>query len=136
MSTANGSLGGDQPARPGGKRRLTVISAGASFRGDLASGDPVEVHGTLEGDSRVTARFTVGETGRVFGNIDAAIVIVAGEVTAGMLTAEKIELRPTARVTATLSARVVAIAEGALFEGDIDYRERPGGTGGSGAGRD
>jgi cytoskeletal protein CcmA (bactofilin family) len=89
------------------------------------SSDPVEVHGTLEGDSRVTARYVVGESGRVFGNIEATNLIVAGQVTAGVLVAERIELKPTARVSANLRARVVAIANGALLEGGVDSREAP-----------
>ncbi len=113
---------------PAAERRVTVIAPGTSFRGGLASSDPVEVYGTLEGDARVSARFTVGESGRVFGNIDAAALVIAGEVNAGMLTAERIELRATARVAATLRARVVMIAEGAHFEGDVDNRYAPGTT--------
>jgi cytoskeletal protein CcmA (bactofilin family) len=141
MSTANGPQGPDRRATPTGdrrapavERRVTVIAAGTSFHGELASSDPVEVHGGLEGDAHVTARFTVGESGRVFGNIDAAVLVIAGEVNAGMLTAEKIEIRPTARVAATLRARVVSIAEGAVFEGDVDNRDAPGTTPTSGSG--
>jgi cytoskeletal protein CcmA (bactofilin family) len=88
------------------------------------------VHGTLEGDSHVTARFTVGESGHVLGNIDATVLVIAGEVNAGLLTAEKIDLRATARVSATLRARVVAIAEGALLEGDVDHRDTKGSASG------
>jgi cytoskeletal protein CcmA (bactofilin family) len=133
MSTVNGPQGPDHRAppaadrrAPAAERRVTVIAPGTSFRGELVSSDPVEVYGSLEGDAHVTARFTVGEGGRVFGNIDAAVLIIAGEVNAGMLTAEKIELRATARVAAILRARVVSIAEGALFEGDVDNRDAPG----------
>ncbi len=133
MSTTNGPHGPDRRVTPAGdrrapaiERRVTVIAAGTTFRGELVSSDPVEVHGSLEGDARVTARFTVGEGGRVFGNIDATALVIAGEVNAGMLTAEKIELRATARVAATLRARVVSIAEGAMFEGDVDNRDAPG----------
>ena len=145
MSTSNGPGGADRrppplPERyppPADRRspplpdkRVTVIAQGTVFHGELTSSDPVEVHGTLEGDARVaTARFTVGETGRVLGNIDAAVLVVAGEVNAGMLTAQKIEMRATARVTATLRARVIAIAEGAVFEGDVDNRDAPGAPG-------
>ncbi len=143
MSTPNGPQGPDRRetaaaerrSTPAAERRVTVIAPGTSFHGELRSRDPVEVYGSLEGDAHVTARFTVGESGRVFGNIDAAVLVVAGEVNAGMLTAEKIELRATAHVSATLRARVVSIAEGAVFEGDVDNRAAPGGTSGSGAGQ-
>jgi cytoskeletal protein CcmA (bactofilin family) len=126
MSAASPPPAADRRAPPAVDKRVTVIAAGSSFRGELTSRDPVEVYGSLEGDAHVTARFTVGETGRVFGNIDAAALVIAGEVNAGILTAEKIELRPTARVSATLRARVVSIAEGAVFEGDVDNRDAPG----------
>ncbi len=133
MSTVNGPPDPERRATPSTdrrapalERRVTVIAPGTTFRGELVSSDPVEVHGSLEGDAHVTARFTVGESGRVFGNIDAAVLVIAGEVNAGMLTAEKIELRATATVAATLRARIVAIAEGASFEGDVDNRDAPG----------
>jgi cytoskeletal protein CcmA (bactofilin family) len=90
----------------------------------MVSSDSVEIRGTLEGDCRVAALCTVGEGGRVLGNIDATSLVVAGEVTAGMLTAERIEIRATGHVCGTLRARRVIIAEGALYEGDI---ETPGG---------
>ena len=102
------------------KSRLTVIGAGTVFCGDLDSSDPVEVYGTLEGDARVRGRFMVAEPGRVLGNVDAEQIVVAGEVQAGLLAADRIELRPTARVTARLRGRKVAIAEGAVFDGDMD----------------
>ena len=94
MSTPNGPQGPDRRATPAAdrrappavERRVTVIAPGTSFHGELMSRDPVEVYGSLEGDAHVTARFTVGESGRVFGNIDAAVLVVAGEVNAGMLT--------------------------------------------------
>ncbi len=102
------------------KSRLTVIAAGTVFSGDLDSSDPVEVYGTLEGDARVRGRFMVAEPGKVIGNVDAQTIVVAGEVEAGLLSADRIELRPTARVTARLRGRAVAIAEGAVFDGDME----------------
>ncbi len=108
---------------PVGERRTTVIGPGTTFTGEVVSSDPVEVHGTLEGDSHVTARYLVGESGRVFGNIEAANLIIAGQVTAGLLSAERVELRSTARVVATVRARVVSIADGALLEGGVDSRD-------------
>ncbi len=102
------------------KSRLTVIAAGTVFSGDLDSSDPVEIYGTLEGDAHVRGRLMVAEPGRVLGNIDAQTIVVAGEVQAGLLSADRIELRATARVSARLRSRAVAIAEGAVFDGDME----------------
>jgi cytoskeletal protein CcmA (bactofilin family) len=103
---------------------VTVIAAGTSFSGDIVSSDPVEVHGRLQGDARTSARFTVGETGSMLGNIDAASVVIAGEVTAGIITAQKVELRPTARVSGIVRAAALSIADGAVLKGGADPPRR------------
>ena len=104
---------------------------GAAALGDIGQHFPDNDPAYKGADSlaltREVARI-IAEHGYKVGNIDATILVVAGEVNAGMLSAEKIELRPTARVAATLRARVVSIAEGALFEGEVDNREAPGAT--------
>jgi cytoskeletal protein CcmA (bactofilin family) len=92
----------------------------------VRSDHPVEIKGTLEGDCDTGARCIVHEGGRVLGNIDALALVVAGEVDAGLLKAEKIELRASARVRGVISASVVVIADGAFYEGEIEYREGPG----------
>jgi cytoskeletal protein CcmA (bactofilin family) len=103
-----------------GLAHTTEIGPGTFFRGDVSSSDPVEIRGTLEGDCRTSARCIVHEGGRVLGNIDASALIVAGEVEAGLLTAEKVELRATAHVVGTIRARVMVIADGSFYQGEIE----------------
>lgn len=105
----------------------TLIGPGACFRGDLRSDHPVEIRGTLEGDCYTSARCVVHEGGRVLGNIDAIALVVAGEVDAGLLKAEKVELRASARVLGVISAGVVVIADGAFFQGEIEDSDVLGG---------
>ncbi len=83
----------------------------------------MEIRGTLEGDCHTTARCIVHEGGRVLGNIDAIALIVAGEVDAGLLKAEKVELRASAHVLGVISAGVVVIADGAFYQGQIEDPE-------------
>ena len=103
-----------------------MIGSGTQVRGDIVCGEPLDVHGTVEGDCRVSAHCTVREGARVLGNIDATTLVVAGEVEAGTLTAEKVEIRATARVRATVRAQRVAIADGALYEGDLQTQDAAG----------
>jgi cytoskeletal protein CcmA (bactofilin family) len=70
----------------------------------------------------VDGHYRVREGARVVGKIEAKALIVAGEVTGPELVAEKIEVGGSGRVKATLNARVVAIAEGALFDGGVHMR--------------
>ena len=115
-----------EPVTPSPGRRLTdtrppatVIGSRTTLRGDLTGGDTVEIRGTLEGDCRVGGLCVVAEGGRVLGNVEAAGLVVAGTVEAGTLAADRVELRSSARVSGTITARVVAIADGAFYEGDV-----------------
>jgi len=123
------------PTTPPSDRRFTdkvyplatLIGPGACVRGDVRSDHPVEIRGTLEGDCHTSARCIVHEGGRVLGNIDAIAIVVAGEVDAGLLKAEKVELRASAHVLGVIWAGVVVIADGAFYKGEI---ENPGAAGG------
>jgi cytoskeletal protein CcmA (bactofilin family) len=103
-----------------------VIGSGAHVRGDVRCDHPVEIRGTLEGDCYTTARCLVHEGGRVLGNIEAMALVVAGQVDAGLLKAEKIELRASAHVLGVISAAVVSIADGAFYKGAIENPEASG----------
>ena len=115
-----------EPVSPSPNRRLTdtgvpatVIGSGTTVHGDVTGGDPVEILGTLEGDCRIDGLCVVAEGGRVLGKVEAAGLVVGGTIEAGTLAADRIELRSSARVSGTITARVVAIADGAFYQGDI-----------------
>jgi cytoskeletal protein CcmA (bactofilin family) len=97
----------------------TFVGPGARIKGDLHSDGPVDVAGTLEGDIRVGAHCRVRQGGRVTGRLEAKSLVVEGEVRGPALVADKVEIGATARVEANIQARVVAIADGAFFEGEV-----------------
>jgi cytoskeletal protein CcmA (bactofilin family) len=107
----------------------TVIAAGTTVHGDVSGRDPLEIRGTVEGDCRIGGLCIVAEGGRVLGNIEADGLVVAGEIEAGKLTVDRVELRSTARVRGAITARVLAVADGAFYEGDVQM-EGPGASGG------
>ncbi len=100
----------------------TLIGPRTALRGNLTGGDAVEIRGLLEGDCRTSAHCVVHEGARVHGNIEAAGVVVAGEIEAQALTADKVEIRASARVKASVTARVVTIADGAFYQGNVQMR--------------
>jgi cytoskeletal protein CcmA (bactofilin family) len=107
----------------------TVIGPRTRIKGELSGSDPVDLAGTLEGDSRVRAHYRVRPGGKVVGEIEAASLVVEGEVLARDLTADKIEIGASARVLANLRARLVAIAEGAFFDGEVHMQGAEAGSG-------
>jgi cytoskeletal protein CcmA (bactofilin family) len=109
------------------KAPTTVIGPATQIKGTLTGDDPVDFAGTLEGDSQVTGLYRVRASGRIVGDVTAASLVVEGEVSGRTLVAEKVEIGAAARVRANVRARVVAIAEGAYFDGQVhmDNREGP-----------
>lgn len=99
--------------------RATVIGVGTTVHGDVTGPDPVEIRGTLEGDCRIGGLCVVAEGGRVLGNVEASGLVVGGAVEAGTLTADRIEIRSSAKVSGTIVARLVAIEDGAFYEGEV-----------------
>ncbi len=104
----------DVEAHPG-----TVIGSGIRIKGTLSGDDPIDLAGALEGSSEVTGLYRVREGARVAGDIVAGNLVIEGQVSGRTLVAQKIEIGALARVHAHLRAGVVAIAEGAFFEGQV-----------------
>jgi len=104
-----------------------VIAHGTLVKGDVKSTGPIEIRGAVEGDCQTFARCIVHEGARVLGNIDAAALVVAGKVESGLITADKVELAASASVEGTIRARVLVVADGAYYKGDIEWTGDQGG---------
>ncbi len=121
-----------QPAAPARRftdsveASTTFVAHGTRIKGDLASEGPVDVAGTLDGDIRVTTHCRIREGARVTGRLEAKSLVVEGEVNGPALVADKVEIGATARVRSSIQARVVAIADGAFFEGEVRMDGTPG----------
>jgi len=97
----------------------TVIGPGTRIKGDVTAEGPVDVGGTIEGDIRVGGHCRVRAGARVAGRLEARTLVVEGEVRGEALVADRVEIGAAARVQANVKARLVAIADGAAFEGAV-----------------
>ncbi|MDH5649969.1 MAG: polymer-forming cytoskeletal protein [Gammaproteobacteria bacterium] len=97
----------------------TVIGAGSIFKGDLHGKENYVIYGQVEGTSKIDGAVVLEEEGKWVGTIQGTYVIVAGSVEGDVIATEKIELAPTAKITGNVVAPVIAIAEGAVIEGQM-----------------
>jgi len=97
----------------------TFIGSGSRFTGDLECVSDLVVGGTVQGDGDVRGALTLSEGGRWVGEIRAGNAVIAGEVEGSVSVGEKLELRSTARIRGSLNARSIAVAKGAIIEGDM-----------------
>jgi cytoskeletal protein CcmA (bactofilin family) len=91
--------------------RGTKISGKISFEG------AARIDGEVDGEINAKDSLTIGESAVVTAQIRAASVSVAGKVSGDIAATQRIEIRPSAKVSGNISAPVLAISEGALFEG-------------------
>ena len=97
----------------------TFVGSGSRFTGDLEVDSDLMVGGKVRGDGDVRGALTLSEGSSWEGEIRAGNAVIAGEVQGSVTVAEKLELRSTARIRGSLKARSIAVAKGAIIEGDM-----------------
>lgn len=75
--------------------------------------------GSVEGDCDIEGPMTLAEGGRWTGTMRATDVIVSGQVDGDVIARQRVEISGTARVSGSLSGHSIAVAEGAIVEGEI-----------------
>jgi cytoskeletal protein CcmA (bactofilin family) len=97
----------------------TYVAAGAKFRGLLAGKGSYIFCGEFEGDCDIDGPVTLGEGGLWTGTLKARNVIIAGTVIGDVIAEERVEIGRTARIAGSLSGHSIAVAEGAVIEGEL-----------------
>ena len=102
----------------------TIIGRDTEFVGALSGPGHVLVRGVVRGDSvladsAIAGSVTVAEGGQWLGALRAADIVVAGSIDGDVSAADRIEIRPTARIRGSVSAGRIAIGQGAVVEGDL-----------------
>jgi cytoskeletal protein CcmA (bactofilin family) len=93
------------------------LDAGSRIAGKLSFETPARIDGQVEGEINAKDSLTIGESAVVAAQIRAASVVVAGKVSGDIVALQRIEIRPSAKVLGNITAPVLVINEGALFEG-------------------
>ena len=97
----------------------TYISPTTRIVGTVSGNGPYVFCGTVEGDCDIEGPVTLADGGRWTGTIKASNVVVSGHVDGDVVATERIEISGTARVSGSLSGHSIAVAEGAVIEGEI-----------------
>ena len=100
----------------------SIISTNLRIVGNLISEGDVQVDGIIEGDVR-SRTLTVSEGATVNGQIHAETVRIRGN-TLGRITANNVELGPTAKVVGDIVHTVLSIESGAYLEGQCKHIEK------------
>ncbi len=116
------------------RRRLTdkdlsgasYIDTDTTLSGNMSCNGDVVVAGAVKGEIRATGSVTLSADGRWEGLIEAADAVIAGQIQGSVAVAGKLEVRRSARIRGTLRAGTIAVAEGAVIDGDMTCTNQPG----------
>ena len=113
------------PDRP--RRRLfdqvsgtpTLIGAGSAFDGDLRVSGPMSLGGTIIGNGAIDGALLIAKDGHWRGNVTARSAVIGGRITGDVTIDAKLEIGKTAVIHGSVRARVIAIADGAIVDGQM-----------------
>lgn len=97
----------------------TVLAESVTFTGDLVVPGALVLSGSVKGDGEIGSTLSIARGARWEGQVKAKTAVVAGELIGSLDVADRLEVGSAAVIRGRVSARTLAIARGAVIEGDI-----------------
>ena len=97
----------------------TYVAATTTIVGTVTGKGAYVFCGTVEGDCDIDGPLTLAAGGRWRGVLKATDIVVAGVVEGDVVAKQRVEILGTARITGSLAGHSIAVAEGAIIEGEI-----------------
>jgi len=98
----------------------TFIGAESVIVGNIRGAGQFVVSGEVHGDGELQGDLNLSVTGSWYGFIQAQQAVIAGKITGGLSVRGKLEIGYTAVIRGKVSARTIAIAKGAIVDGEIE----------------
>lgn len=97
----------------------TYVAATTTIVGTVTGKGAYVFCGAVEGDCDIDGPLTLAAGGRWKGVLKATDIVVAGVVEGDVVARQRVEILGTARITGSLAGHSIAVAEGAIIEGEI-----------------
>ncbi|MGH8228029.1 MAG: bactofilin family protein [Steroidobacteraceae bacterium] len=97
----------------------TFVAEGCVLAGDIETRGPLVLGGTIRGDGHVRGALSMSAKAEWDGEIHAEQGVIAGKLSGALTIAGKLEIGATAVIRARVSARSIAIAKGAVIDGEL-----------------
>jgi cytoskeletal protein CcmA (bactofilin family) len=93
------------------------LDSHTKINGKLSFEGPAQIDGQIEGEIVARADLVIGQSALVTAKIEVASVVVAGTVSGEITATQRIEIRPSAKISGNLAAPRIVMHEGAVFDG-------------------
>ena len=111
----------DNTVKPG---KTSVLGPTLKFKGELTADEDLVIEGSFEGSIEHSSNLTIGENGRLKGNVCAEHVAVDGYVEGEIHGSQSVTIRETATIDGNITSSAVSLLEGATFNGNIDMTSK------------
>jgi cytoskeletal protein CcmA (bactofilin family) len=108
------------------KRRLldfggspSFLAEGSRVTGDVETVGALAVRGAIRGDGHVRGTLNMAARSEWEGEIRAERAVIAGKIVGALTVEDKLEIGATAVIRGRVSARSIAIAKGAVIDGEL-----------------
>jgi len=96
------------------------IGPSMKIKGEIHTGEQLQVDGEVEGMLESQSMVTVGSKGKVRANIKAHDVVIYGNVQGNIEVSGKIAIRDEGSLVGDIQCSGITIDDGAYFKGSID----------------
>lgn len=110
---------GKQRTRDKARGPMTLIAEGCTLKGEVSGDNDILLSGTVDGDSILNGMVTITREGHWKGTLTASNVIVSGTVDGDINASGCIEIASTARIRGTVTGDQIAVASGAVIDGQM-----------------
>lgn len=97
----------------------TVIGATVKVDGNFVGAGDVVVEGHVAGTLKTSKNLRVGEHAVIKADVEAANIVVAGEIRGHVMCKGRIELLATAKIFGNVDTQTIAVAHGATLHGKV-----------------
>jgi len=96
---------------------VTVIAPNTRFTGNIKVEDTLRISGCFKGEIDCKKMVWVEKTGRIEGTVNARRVIIEGEISGKIKSADHVDLRSNGRMIGDINAAKITVAKGCIFDG-------------------
>jgi cytoskeletal protein CcmA (bactofilin family) len=96
---------------------INIVGLGTEINGDLITKGDIRIDGKIIGNIQSKAKVVIGNTGEVFGNINAESAEINGVVKGNISTTETLFLKATANLIGDISSNKLVVENGANLTG-------------------
>lgn len=101
-----------------GDSELNFIGHTTSIEGNIVSEGDLHINGKVKGTIKCSGSISLGDEGRIEGEVFAENAIVGGEINGKLVTKAKVTLESKSTLIGELSCARLSIEEGAVFDGN------------------